>query len=441
MDQLLLGGVEEVLPPPEVALLQDALEWFRGTAPPCDLCAPLWAGAAPARRPVNSAPARGDGRFSGVSEYQYYEFQALDRPLSREEQEQLRAVSTRARITATSFTNTYEWGDLSGNPRRMVERWFDAHLYVTNWGTHRLMLRLPKRTLDLPAVKPYCLDQHVDAWTTRTHLLLDVTSEDEGGDWVEGADDSLAALIGVRDELAVGDLRPLYLAWLSALTAWELEDDEEEEYRTCPEPPVPAGLGELTAPQRAFADFLRVDDDLLAAAAQASPAAPKNPARPTRQELVPLIASMPQKEKDALLLRLALGPEPGLRTELLHRLRGAPAATTVVGHRSAAHLLDAAHARRTERRQRAEHERATARDRRLTALASEAESVWQQIEAHIATKKTNAYDQAVTLLTELRDAYAHTGRDTDFRRRLTGLREDNQRRPGLIHRLDHHGLR
>ncbi|EST38568.1 hypothetical protein N566_06795 [Streptomycetaceae bacterium MP113-05] len=282
--------------------------------------------------------------------YQYYEFQALDRPLNREEQERLRAISTRARITATSFTNTYHWGDLSGNPRRMTERYFDAHLYVTNWGTHRLILRLPKRALALPTVKPYCLDHHVDAWATRTHVLLDLTSDDEGGDWVEGAEDSLTALIGLRDELASGDLRPLYLAWLSALAAWELEDDEEEEYQTCPEPPVPSGLDELTGPQRTLADFLRIDDDLLTAAAQASPTAPRKPARPTKKELAPLIADMSQKEKDSLLLRLALGPEPGLRTELLHRLRGADAPAPAPGRRSAAQLLDTAHTLRTERR-------------------------------------------------------------------------------------------
>ncbi|MGP4090298.1 hypothetical protein [Streptomyces sp. KR55] len=284
-----------------------------------------------------------------MSEYQYYEFQALDRPLSREEQDRLRAVSSRARITATSFTNTYNWGDLSANPRRMVERYFDAHLYVTNWGTHRLMLRLPRQALALPTVKPYCLDHHIDAWTTRTHLLLDLTSEDEGGDWIEGADDSLAALIGVRDELATGDLRPLYLAWLSALAAWELEDDDEEEYQSCPEPPVPVGLGELTAPQRALADFLRVDADLLAAAAQASPPSPRKSANPTKKELAPLIAALPEQEKDALLLRLVLGPEPQLRTELLHRLRGTTAPTAIPGRRSAALLLDAAHTLRTER--------------------------------------------------------------------------------------------
>ena len=40
-----------------------------------------------------------------MSEYQYYEFQAIDRPLTQQQMAELRAVSTRARITATSFTN------------------------------------------------------------------------------------------------------------------------------------------------------------------------------------------------------------------------------------------------------------------------------------------------------------------------------------------------
>jgi hypothetical protein len=50
-----------------------------------------------------------------MSEYQYYEFQAIDRPLDRAAQDALRSISSRARITATSFTNHYEWGDLKGD--------------------------------------------------------------------------------------------------------------------------------------------------------------------------------------------------------------------------------------------------------------------------------------------------------------------------------------
>jgi hypothetical protein len=380
-------------------------------------------------------------RIPQVSEYQYYEFQAIDRPLSREEQEQLHALSSRARITPTSFTNEYHWGNFRGDPRRMVERYYDAHLYVTNWGTHQLMLRLPTQRLPLRTVQPYLLEPRIEAWTTRTHLILDLTSEDEEGEWDEGADNSLAALIGIRDELATGDLRPLYLGWLSALAAWELEDDDETAYQACLEPPVPAGLGDLTAAQRALADFLRVDADLLAVAAQSSPAAPEPATTPTKKELTPLIAGLPEKEKDAWLLRLALGPQPALRNELLHRLRGTPATVTAPDRRSTAHLLDAAHTRRTERRQRLQRAQAEARAERLTALAREADSLWSRAEAHIATKKTSAYDQAVTLLRDLRDACDHVGSGTDFRKRLALLREANQRRPALLHRLDAHNLR
>ncbi|MEU8372184.1 hypothetical protein AB0C22_03575 [Micromonospora sp. NPDC048894] len=44
-----------------------------------------------------------------MSEYQYYEFTAVDRPLTGRERAELRSLSTRADITATSFANTYEW--------------------------------------------------------------------------------------------------------------------------------------------------------------------------------------------------------------------------------------------------------------------------------------------------------------------------------------------
>ena len=43
-----------------------------------------------------------------MSEYQYYEFVAIDRALTNAEQSKLRAVSTRGRITASSFVNHYE---------------------------------------------------------------------------------------------------------------------------------------------------------------------------------------------------------------------------------------------------------------------------------------------------------------------------------------------
>jgi hypothetical protein len=51
-----------------------------------------------------------------VSEYQYFDFRAIDRALTKAEMAELRSASTRAVITSTSFTNHYEWGDLKANP-------------------------------------------------------------------------------------------------------------------------------------------------------------------------------------------------------------------------------------------------------------------------------------------------------------------------------------
>jgi hypothetical protein len=44
-----------------------------------------------------------------MSEYQSYEFVAVDRPLTAVQQGELRALSTRARITSSSFVNDYQW--------------------------------------------------------------------------------------------------------------------------------------------------------------------------------------------------------------------------------------------------------------------------------------------------------------------------------------------
>lgn len=90
-----------------------------------------------------------------MSEYQYYEFQALDRPLTQHEMRELRKCSTRATITATRFVNHYEWGDFKGDPSTWVQKYFDAFLYFANWGTHRLMLRLPSQALDIKTARRY----------------------------------------------------------------------------------------------------------------------------------------------------------------------------------------------------------------------------------------------------------------------------------------------
>src|SRR5262249_44669954 len=153
---------------------------------------------------------------------------AIDRPLDEQQQAEVQALSASAEITATSFSNEYHRGDFRGDPRKLMELYYDAHLYFANWGTRQLMLRLPRTLLSPEAAEQYCIDPDVAAWASGEHVILALTSEedeDEGGDWDEDEEDSLSAIVGVRTELALGDLRPLYLAWLAAYGTWERDED------------------------------------------------------------------------------------------------------------------------------------------------------------------------------------------------------------------------
>ena len=44
----------------------------------------------------------------------------------RAEMAELRQITSRATITPTSLTNTYEWGNFKGYPVELLVRYFDA---------------------------------------------------------------------------------------------------------------------------------------------------------------------------------------------------------------------------------------------------------------------------------------------------------------------------
>jgi hypothetical protein len=181
----------------------------------------------------------------------------------------------------------------------------------------------------------------VTVTVTDEHVIIDMVSEDDEGEWDEGAEDSLSAIVGIRAELAAGDLRSLYLAWLSAYGVWERDEDAfDSEDESVPEPPVPEGLQSLTAAQRALADFLRLDADLLDVAAENSPPQPDGQDDP--RALAACIAGLPDGEKDRLLLLVAQDQGARARSELLRAFRGDSDSGGSRTRRGVGTLLDAA---------------------------------------------------------------------------------------------------
>ena len=381
-----------------------------------------------------------------MSEYQYYEFQAIDRPLSEDDQRWLRGLSTRAQITTTSFTNVYHWGDFRGDPIKLMERCFDAFVYVANWGSRRFMVRLPHGALDAAHARQYCHRYGVSLLKKKGCVLIDLYRDEEPGEWDGWEEGSawMASLARLRDDLLDGDWRCLYLAWLVGIETESLPDSAKE-------PPVPPGLKELTAPLQAFVDFLDIDTELIEVAAERS--GPRAADEASVGELKGWIRSLAAIEKDEWLLRIARGDEPNARRGLLRRFREAapdrnalPSDDDHTPGRTVAEIsalwqqrLEAKHRRLAEEaakeRERRAQAEAQARREHLENVAARASAVWEEASAWIAKRTPKGYDQAVKLLVDLKDAAALADCGEEFDRRLDELSRCHAGKPTFLRRL------
>jgi hypothetical protein len=361
-----------------------------------------------------------------MSEYQYYEWQTLDRPLTPEERAAVNRLSSHIDVTSSRAVVTYSWGNFKHDPIQVLARYFDAFLYLANWGSKRLAFRFPKNLLDARQIEPYLWEYHIELKPVGDYLILDISlDKEEGADWIEG-EGWLSSLSRLRDDILEGDYRALYLAWLRAAELQDADDDELE-------PPVPPGLGELSPPLTSFTELFDVEEYLLEAAAEASP-----PLQPTLA--IPLeeaIARLSPAERDAFLVRLARG-EPHLSLALNRRLQevtGASRPAAATPRRTWGQLQTTADRLHREAQQRAAAAAEAKRIAELQAFAPHEAETWREVMALIEEKKPASYDKAVALLRRLRDLAQYQNRTADFQARVAELQARYANRPALRERL------
>jgi len=391
-----------------------------------------------------------------MSEYQYYEFAAIDRPLDERQLAELRSLSTRATITASSFVNEYHWGDLKGDPLDWMRRWFDAHVYSAIWQSCRLLLKLPCSTLDRAALDEFAgpprgasKASFGDAFAvhaTDAHWILEWSFSDDGGERERfGAGDGpgwMARLLPLRDELMRGDMRPLYLGWLARVCSGELDSPDTE-------PPLPAGLRALSPAQSALVEFLEIDPDWLAAAVEPSP----DLAASDETGDVDTWLSRQSIEDLRAPLRLMLQghsqqAERELRAAFLawERQNRTPGAA-LLERRSVAQIdarRDAARATRLD----AERQARLSREAHLRAehakllhrIAQRAGESWDHIDQHLQRGSGAGYDQALAELRTLSEALSQAGREAEFRQGFARLMSAHGKRPAWAARLTKAGL-
>ncbi len=256
----------------------------------------------------------------------------------------------------------------------------------------------------------------------------------------------------IRDELMNGDLRALYIAWLAeqlmrqGYDPDDLEEDERDEDRMVPA--IPPGLGKLTEAQQALADLLDVTPTLLTAAARHSRKA--TPSAAEADDFATWIERLPQERRNDYLLRLA-NNEPGLSRQLVQELRAlgpaktqaAPSQNESIPYatllRESKVILDQQEreeqARQAQRAREQKEQDERARQLRMQEVHDHQETYWRQIDQNVATAAGARYDEAVRLLTELRDAATQFKETQQFQTRFNTWVRAYTNRPALITRL------
>ncbi|MDE0114947.1 MAG: hypothetical protein OXN84_22045 [Albidovulum sp.] len=259
--------------------------------------------------PENLAAAKSaglQGRQRTISEYQYYEFQSIDRGLSQDEIDGLENFSSRAEISESKFSVEYSYGDFRGNPRKLMEKYFDIGLYYASWGTTQLLLRFPKQAIQPGEIDPFLKEiDWVTIWEHGDNIIVDIDPyrehfesyrywDEEGG--------QLDAMVPLRTAAMAGDLRVFYLVWLKAIECELLTDEHVE--------PIP-GLAPLGGALEECAHFFENDGRLVRAAAQQQPYEDL----PSDEIVASRIAEIPEARKNVLLERLIKG-DKGVAAEL-----------------------------------------------------------------------------------------------------------------------------
>lgn len=141
-----------------------------------------------------------------MSEYQYYEFCNINKPISSEVRTEMRAISSRTKVTSHGVSYTYNYGDFRGNPKEILVKYFDVFFYICNFGTLQLMFRYKKEGIDINKLKPYLIKYAIEYETYGDYVLLDITINDDNGGWgwVEG-EEILADLLPLYEEIKNGN--------------------------------------------------------------------------------------------------------------------------------------------------------------------------------------------------------------------------------------------
>lgn len=319
-----------------------------------------------------------------MSEYQLYQFQAIDAPLTHQQKQHMQGLSSRAQVTAYSAQYQYHYSDFPEDINTVLLYGFDLALYQANWGAVQLLIRLPAGLVDVDKLRVFSITDLISVYEEPDSIVLDISFDEEGGCWIEGRCE-LAEIADIRAMILNGDYRPLYLMWLKVVQ-WESDIAAASMM-------IPAGFNSLEPSLQALAELFELERDLITAVAKCSPELSGVP------KLMAL-GSLSAQECTDWLQRL-LDAEPLLMEKLTHRLTLNTDEVASSDPVTVSSLLKQAEQIKSQRVAAIAEAKQQERLAYLTSLIPKKTQLWQTVLELIEQKQAKPYDQAIMILVDL----------------------------------------
>ena len=372
-----------------------------------------------------------------MSEYQFYEFRTVDKPLSKKAKNEIANWSSRTNPSNTGAVFTYSYGNFPKDEIKVVEKYFDAMFYISNWGTKQLVFKLPNNLIDIRKIRQYCTENGLKLIEKQEFTLLNICIEDEegGGEWIEG-EGWLTSLLSLRNDILAGDFRSLYLIWLKTtiedvLQEWGDVDLESKE------PEVPNNLNSLNGALSDFIDIFEIDKNTIVVASEKT----KTDSLSGIEKYSDQIQKLTDDEKNNFLFRL-LENEPLLNLKLENKLKtyiekldnGSKTQRTIGEITNSLKKLK--EAEKYAKAKKKEEKRLA----KFKKLENEELDLWKNVIILIDEKKTKSYDEAIKILQDIKELYIYKKQVEKFYKRMEVIKQKYSRLSSLQMKIEYNKL-
>lgn len=226
-------------------------------------------------------------------------------------------MSSRVDLTPTRAVFTYSFSDFRYDEEQIVFEYFDFMFYMSNWGTKRILIKIPEGIGNFKELKKYNITvetsyvQEIRVYKRSKFILIDINfTEEEGLGWID--ENQSYGFESIRREIIEGDYRALFMIWLRFIEEMyeNVEFDKNYSFEVAL---IPANLETLPSSVLRYKDFFGVSDAWLNALLPYS----KNDLGIDYGALVENLS----KGKMIKYVQMILDNEPNVRARLLKELK------------------------------------------------------------------------------------------------------------------------